>query len=61
MLTQQDAVRHAHALRRAMGPKAEAEAAHRASQEKIAGHKDAAKDWERVRSVLRMASGPRET
>jgi hypothetical protein len=61
MLTQKDAVRHAHALKRALGPKAEAEAAQRAAERKIAGHREAAKDWERVRAVIRMASGPRET
>jgi hypothetical protein len=61
MIQQRDAVRHAHQLRERMGTRAEALAAQKALEEKIANHREAARDWERVRDILRERRGPRQT
>lgn len=61
MLSQSDASRHAKGLMDVAGPRAEAVAAQRAAREAVKGHRDAAEDWERVRKVIRLRTGPRQT
>ncbi|MEM7641068.1 MAG: hypothetical protein AAF366_00905 [Pseudomonadota bacterium] len=61
MLHQSDAIRHAHQLHDRLGTRAEAVAAQRALEEKIANHRQAADDWERIRRILRERRGPRQS
>jgi hypothetical protein len=61
MLRQSEAIRHAHQLMDVAGPRAEAIAAQRAVREKVEGHRDAAEDWEKIRKVIRLRNGPRQT
>jgi hypothetical protein len=52
---------HARKLMESLGPKAIAEAAHRADTLEVEGQKDRAKDWRRIEKALRQMQGPRET
>lgn len=61
MLQHSDAVRHALQLYDRLGTRAEAVAAQRAMEEKVANHRDAADDWERIRRVLQERRGPRQS
>ena len=61
MVQQGEAVRHAHQLFDRLGTRAEALAAQRALEEKVANHQEAADDWERIRRVLRERRGPRQS
>jgi hypothetical protein len=61
MVQQSDVMRHAHQLHERLGPRAEAWAAQRAQEEMVADHRQAASDWERIRSILRERRGPRQT
>jgi hypothetical protein len=61
MLQHSDAVRHAHQLFERIGTRAEALAARRAQQEEDARRDDAARDWQRIRDILRERRGPRQT
>ncbi|MEM7709891.1 MAG: hypothetical protein AAF264_03910 [Pseudomonadota bacterium] len=61
MLQQSEAVRHAHQLFDRLCSRAEALAAQRALEEKVANHCEAADDWERIRRVLRERRGPRQS
>lgn len=54
-------VQHAHALYRAHGDKAEAEAAQRARQEEAAGRTDEAETWKKIRRQIKELRGPRAT
>lgn len=58
MMTMQDIIQHAHALYRAHGDKAEAEAAQKAiaAQDPVE-----AEDWRRIRFKIRELRGPRAT
>jgi hypothetical protein len=51
----------AHELFAAQGPKAIAEAAHKAESCRQAGDAEQAKIWERVESVLRELRGPHQS
>jgi hypothetical protein len=50
---------HARRLLDAMGPKALAEAAHRARELADQGKSEQAEDWRRIEAVLRQMQGPR--
>ena len=52
---------YAHALYRAHGDKAEAEAAQRARRHAEMGESDQADTWRRIRSALHQMRGPRQT
>lgn len=58
MMTIQDIIQHAHALYRAHGDKAEAEAAQRARTAKDPAE---AEDWRRIRFRIQELRGPRAT
>lgn len=60
MVQNSDVMRHAHQLHERLGNRAEALAAQRALEEKIANHREAASDWERIRDILRERRGPRQ-
>lgn len=57
----QEIVQHAHALYRAHGDKAEAEAARKASAEEAAGNPGEAEVWEKIRRQIKELRGPRAT
>ena len=61
MLRQSDVVRHAQQLLDAAGPRAEAIAAQRALEKGREGAAEDARDWTRIRAVLRQQNGPRQT
>lgn len=54
----QDIIQHAHALYRAHGDRAEAEAAQRA---KTASDADEAETWRKIRMKIKELRGPRMT
>jgi hypothetical protein len=58
MMSSQDIIQHAHALYRALGDKAVAEAAQKA---KTAGTPDEAEDWRKIRFKIKELRGPRAT
>jgi hypothetical protein len=58
MMTMQDINQHAHALYRALGDKAEAEAAQKAS---AASDPVEAEAWRKIRGKIRELRGPRAT
>ncbi len=60
MLRQSDAVRHARQLHELVGARAEAVAAQRAAEEKVAGHRESSDDWERIRKIIRERRGPHQ-
>ncbi|MDG4648076.1 hypothetical protein P6F26_06450 [Roseibacterium sp. SDUM158017] len=55
----QDIAQHAHALYRAHGDRAEAEAAQKASSEAAAGNAAEAEKWEKIRLHIKEMRGPR--
>jgi hypothetical protein len=57
----QEIVQHAHALYRAHGDKAEAEAARKASAEAEAGNPGEAEVWDKIRRHIKELRGPRAT
>ncbi|MGB3554643.1 MAG: hypothetical protein WBA25_08390 [Jannaschia sp.] len=61
MLAHSEAVRRAYALHRLHGDRAEATAAQKATEENIAGDRDAADDWRRIRAVIRERRGPHQS
>ena len=61
MLAHGDIVRQAHILEDLLGLGAEARAAQKATEEKIAGHAEAAEDWRKIREVLRQRKGAHES
>ncbi|MEQ1577457.1 MAG: hypothetical protein ABL894_07380 [Hyphomicrobium sp.] len=52
---------HARKLMESLGPRAIAEAAHRASALESEGDKGRAQDWRRIEKALRQMQGPRMT
>ena len=57
----QEITQHAHALYRAHGDRAEAEAAQKASAESAAGNTNEAETWNRIRRQIKELRGPRAT
>ena len=57
----QEIAQHAHALYRAHGDRAEAEAAQKASAEAAVGNSGQAEDWEKIRRQIKELRGPRAT
>ncbi|MFW5641522.1 MAG: hypothetical protein ACOCY0_02030 [Roseicyclus sp.] len=57
----QDITQHAHALYRAHGDRAEAEAAQKARAEEDAGNPDEAENWHKIRRQIKELRGPRAT
>lgn len=53
--------RHAHALYRAHGDKAEAEVAQRERVATAAGKRSEAQDWRKVRATIRQIRGANQT
>ncbi|WP_172326701.1 hypothetical protein [Mangrovicoccus sp. HB161399] len=52
---------HAHALYRAHGDRAEAEAQHQFREAEARGDSAEAEDWKAIRKTIRMLRGPNES
>ncbi|MEL6585534.1 MAG: hypothetical protein AAFY65_11790 [Pseudomonadota bacterium] len=58
MIEKQVAQYQANVLHDLMGPKAEAEAAKRATTERKAGNTEEARNWDQIRAILRERRAP---
>ncbi|KIT16014.1 hypothetical protein [Jannaschia aquimarina] len=61
MLQPSEAVQQAHRLYDVAGDRAEAVAAKNARQQRVAGHRDEADDWEAVRRIIRSWRGANQS